>query len=247
MIKTILVEDEKPASKYLQSLLEKYTPELDIVGVAENAETALMMINSLKPQLVFLDIELPDYNGFILLEKCKPIQFEVIFTTAFSQYAIKAFEYFALGYIIKPVEVEQLLNTVKIATERLKQQNMQVQIEYMLQMVQSQSQPQSIPLPTQTGFELVKVNDIVYCKAEGNYTIFYFQDKSNIVVSKQLGIYEKMLSPKDFIRIHNKYIINIAFVSKYIKGTGGTVIMRTGDELSVSANRKNDFLERFMI
>lgn len=247
MPKLLIVEDEKPARDYLKKLIRQLYPEIENVSVAEDAETALACIAETRPDIVFLDIELPGKNGFTLLEECRPIPFEVIFTTAFTDYAVRAFEYFALGYMVKPVDTGQLKQNLDRAIQRMDNRKMNEKIEMMLRMVQTRDeQRKTLPLPTQQGFELVQTEQIMYCKSEGNYTTFYLKDKRSIMVSKQLGVYEKILPLQMFVRVHSQYIINLAYVVKYAKGTGGSVTLSTGMELPVSANRKQEFLDRFM-
>ena len=248
MPKILIVEDEKPARIYLEKLIRKSYPDLEITAIAEDAETAKKYITEIRPDIVFLDIELPGKNGFTLLEECKPIPFEVIFTTAFADYAVRAFEYFALGYMVKPVEAVQLKKNLDRAIQRLDNRKMDEKMEMMLRMVQTRDeQRKTIPLPTRNGFELVQTEHIVYCRSEGNYTVFYLKDNRSIMVSKQLGIYEKILPGQMFVRIHSQYIVNLSYVMKYSKGSGGSITLGTGGELPVSANRKQEFMERFML
>lgn len=247
MPKILIVEDEISAREYLKKLIRQSYPEITAIATAEDAETAKGLITETQPDIVFLDIELPGKNGFTLLEECKPVHFEVIFTTAFADYATRAFEYFALGYMLKPLEVGLLKKNLDKAMQRLDGQKMNEKIEMMLRMVQTRDERQkTIPLPTQHGFELVQTEQIVYCRSEGNYTIFYLKDKRSVMVSRQLGVYEKMLPVQGFIRIHSQYIVNTFYVIKYAKGSGGSVTLSTGEELPVSANRKQEFIERFM-
>ena len=244
MIKTILVEDESMSLDYLKKMVLLHCPDIQIVGSAQSGKIAIQLIEELRPDLIFLDIELPDMDGFQLLQTLKKVNFEVIFVTAFSQYALRAFEYFALGYLLKPIEAERLKAAVEVAAKRTQKPDINHSIELMLQMVQSQ-QPKTIPLPTMTGFEIVEARDITHCESEGNYTIFHFEQRKSVTVSRQLGTYEKILPTNYFFRIHAKYIINKNFVTKYSKGLGGSVTLRSGVELPVSANRKNEFLEHF--
>jgi two-component system LytT family response regulator len=246
MIKALIVEDEQPSMEHLKLMLGRLFPEIEVIGTANDVITAKELLLSTKPQLVFLDIELPENSGFSLLEQPELHPFEVIITTAFSSYAIKAFEYFALGYLVKPIDSVQLKNVVNTALERIDQKEVNGRIEMMLQMVRNQNEiHKAIPLPTGNGFEIVHSDSIMYCQSEGNYTLFHLNDKRNILVCKQLGMYEKLLPKQAFIRIHSQYIINTAFVTKYNKGSGGLVTLNGMIELPVSANRKNDFIGRF--
>jgi two-component system LytT family response regulator len=246
MIKALIVEDEQPSMEHLKLLIQRSFPEINIVGTADEVVVARELLISQKPQIVFLDIELPEHSGFSLLEQMDEQPFEVIFTTAFSSYAVKAFEYFALGYLVKPIDPAQLKNVVNMAIERIEQREVNGRIEMMLQMVRTQNdQHKAIPLPTGNGFEIVYSDRIIYCQSQGNYTLFHMNDKRNILVCKQLGMYEKLLPKQAFMRIHSQYLINTAFVTKYSKGSGGLVTLNGMVELPVSANRKNEFIERF--
>jgi two-component system, LytTR family, response regulator len=245
MIKALIVEDEQPSLNHLKLMIENSFQQIRIVGTANDVTTARELLLSEEPEMVFLDIELPEHSGFSLLEGGSS-NFEVIFTTAFSSYAVKAFEYFALGYLVKPIDPVQLKRTVNTALERIEQREVNNRIEMMLQMVRTQNDlHKAIPLPTGNGFEIVHSDRIIYCQSEGNYTLFHLNDKRNILVCKQLGMYEKLLPKQAFIRIHSQYIINTAFVTKYSKGSGGLVTLNSGDELPVSATRKQDFMDRF--
>jgi two-component system LytT family response regulator len=227
-------------------MIQRTFPEIHIIGAVSDVVAARELLISAKPEIVFLDIELPEHSGFSLLEQNDQQHFEVIFTTAFSSYAVKAFEYFALGYLVKPIDLVQLKRVVHIAIERLAEVEVNGRIEMMLEMVRTQNDMhKAIPLPTSNGFEIVHSDRIMYCNSEGNYTLFHLNDKRNILVCKQLGMYEKLLPKQAFVRIHSQYIINTAFVTKYSKGSGGLVTLNGGVELPVSANRKHEFMERF--
>lgn len=244
----LIIEDEKLARDYLKKLIRQSYPEIVTIATAEDAETAKKRMAETAPDIVFLDIELPGKNGFTFLEECQPVQFQVIFTTAFTDYATRAFEYFALGYMVKPLEPRLLKKNMDKAIQRLDSQKMNEKIEMMLNMVRTRDEHRkTLPLPTQYGFELVQTEQVVYCRSEGNYTTFYLKDKRSIVVSKQLGVYEKLLPVQEFVRIHSQYIVNVSYVIKYAKGSGGNVTLSTGEDLPVSANRKQEFLERFML
>ena len=246
MIQALIVEDEQPSLEHLKLLLHRSFPEIKIIAAVNDVVKARELLIACKPEIVFLDIELPEHSGFSLLDQSEPHSFEVIFTTAFSSYAVKAFEYFALGYLVKPIDPLKLKNVVHTALERIEQRQVNGRIDMMLQMVRTQNElHKAIPLPTSNGFEIVHSDHIMYCQSEGNYTLFHLNDKRNILVCKQLGMYEKLLPRQAFIRIHAQYIINTSFVTKYSKGSGGLVTLNGMVELPVSANRKHEFMERF--
>ncbi len=241
----IILDDEKRNVQLLKNLLQEYCPALQVLAVETDAAKGMLLIDELQPQLLFLDVEMPHLNGFELLRKLEPVNFEVIFVTAYSQYAVEAFEHHAAGYITKPVNTEKLVATVNAAIGRIEQKAISKNIFSLIESSTRQSQPQKIPLATSGGMVFVKITDIMYCTSSGNYTSFMMADDKTILVSRQLGEYEKLLPETDFIRIHDKYIINLAYIREYIKGSGGDVVLENGKELPVASRRKEDFLLRF--
>jgi two-component system, LytTR family, response regulator len=195
--------------------------------------------------LVFLDIEMPHLSGFDFLKKLEPVNFEVIFVTAYSNYAIQAFEYNATGYITKPINSEKLVAAVNTAAKRIEDKNINKNLFSLLEQNSRQATPDKIPLSTSNGLVFVKLTDIMYCESSGNYTSFYLSDDKKIMVSRQLGEYEKLLPEVNFIRIHDKYIINLTYIKEYIKGSGGEVILENDKEIPVATRRKEEFLARF--
>jgi two-component system, LytTR family, response regulator len=241
----IILDDEKRNVQLLKNLLEEYCPALQVLAAETDASKGMLLIDELQPQLLFLDVEMPHLNGFELLKKLEPVNFEVIFVTAYSQYAVEAFEHHAAGYITKPVNTEKLVAAVNAALGRIEQKSISKNIFSLIESTTRQNQPQKIPLATAGGMVFVKITDIVYCASSGNYTNFFMADGKSILVSRQLGEYEKLLPETDFIRIHDKYIINLAYIKEYIKGNGGDVVLEGGKELPVASRRKEDFLLRF--
>jgi len=240
-IRTVLVDDEKNSLIIMQKLLEKHTPDVEVVATAQSVSEGIEVINDYKPDLVFLDISMPDGDGFEVLEKVDYRKFQVIFSTAYDQYAIKAFEVAALYYILKPVTPEDLTEAVKRyqtsanddITERIK----------ILSNALKET-PSRLVLPTSTGMHIIDIEEIVRCESSNNYTTFFLTDKKKIVVSKSIQIYEQMLSNSHFCRIHNKHLVNIKFVKKYVKGRGGHVILHDGTNVDVSDGRKKNFLDK---
>ncbi len=244
-IHCILIDDEAQNLKLLQQMLEMHCKQVKVLGKTTVAQDGLAMIEELKPELVFLDVEMPHMNGFDLLKKLEPLSFEVIFVTAYSHYAIEAFEHHATGYITKPVNTEKLAAAVNAAIKRIEEKKVNRNLFTLLEQNARQPAPDKIPLSTSNGLLFVRIADIVYCESSGNYTHFYMNDEKKIVVSRQLGEYEKLLPENTFTRIHDKYIINLAFIKEYIKGSGGEVLLENGKELPVASRRKEDFLARF--
>jgi two-component system, LytTR family, response regulator len=244
-IHTILIDDEHRNNVLLKGLLEVNAPRVNVLGHFTEADAALEAMRQLRPQLVFLDVEMPGMNGFELLKQLEPLSFEVIFVTAYSQYAIDAFDCNAAGYITKPVNTAKLISTVQVAVERITQKHFNLHLFSMLENTLQQNREQKIPLATLNGMVFVKIDDILYCESSGNYTQFFMADKTTILVSRQLGDYEKLLPATDFMRIHDKHIINLQYIKEYRKGSGGEVVLENGATLAVAARRKDEFLSLF--
>lgn len=226
-------------------MLETHCPGVKVLATDTAAKNGLLLIDELQPQLVFLDVEMPHLNGFDLLKKLEPVNFETIFVTAYSHYAVEAFEHNATGYITKPINTEKLMAAVNTATKRIEEKNINKNLFSILEQNTKQAAPDKIPLSTSNGLVFVKLTDILYCESSGNYTSFYLNNDKKIMVSRQLGEYEKLLPETTFTRIHDKYIINLSYIKEYIKGSGGEVVLENGKELPVASRRKEEFLARF--
>jgi two-component system, LytTR family, response regulator len=239
----IIIDDEKHCIKTLTNLLETNFSEVKILASCFDSTKAYDLIQQYKPDCIFLDIEMPLLNGFDLLSKFEHLDFDVIFTTAYDTYAVRAIKYSALDYLLKPISKEDLL----AAVEKLK--NKQISIsKAQLQMataVHNKQMPDTIALPTSDGLTFASVNDIVYCTADGSYTRLYIIDRSEILLSKTLGDVEELLGEYHFFRIHHSTLINLRQVRKYIRGEGGEVMMSNGKSLLVARTRKADFLNVF--
>ncbi len=244
-LNTIILDDELNNIKLLNRMLQKYCPQVIVAGTETDAELGLKLIESIKPELVFLDINMPNLNGFELLKKMEPVSFEVVFVTAFSEYAIEAIEYRAIGYITKPIHPEKLILAVQNAQERITQKNTTSTIFSLLETKINRTEENKIPLTTMNGMIFVNKEDIIYCESNGNCTNFYMAQGNKMVVSRQLGEYEKLLPDANFVRIHDKYIINLKYVNEYIKGRGGEIKLNNIVTLPVSASRKDNLLAHF--
>ena len=243
-LKAIIVEDEKHSAKTLKNFLHEFCVNVEVVGIANNVEKAITAIKLKKPDVIFLDIELQTGTGFDVLKQVKHLNFEVIFTTAFEQYAIKALKFSSLDYLLKPIDIEELQNAVEKAHVKKNQEVYKKQLEtLMLNLKQQKSKLNKICLVTSDGFEFIEVNTILYCKAEGSYTAFIIKNSEKLLVSKNLKEYENLLLEHDFMRIHNSYLINLKEVKKYIKADGGYIIMNNNDTVSISRSKKEDFIQ----
>jgi len=241
-LKTIIVEDEQTSREILRNYLIKYCPTVDIEGEASNIDEALILIRNSELDLVFLDVEMPYGSGFDLLEKMGNINFEVVFVTAYNQYAIEALNSHASYYLLKPISIDELIKAVDYVTEIKTREN---ELQHSVLVPKSNPIDQKITIPTQNGFEVLPVKNIIYCKADDNYTELYLENNQKKIVSKTLKYFEVILKENGFSRIHKSYLVNVAYIASYKKGKGGTVFLSNGKELSVSASKKAEFLSNF--
>lgn len=241
LMRTLIIDDENECRRATRLIAEKYCPDLQIVGEADGVASGVTAINELQPDLVLLDIQMQDGTGFDLIKNYETIPFKIIFITSFDQYALQAFQLSALDYLLKPIEPELLIKAVHKAHTYDVRHTIKQQVEIQLGTLQSK---QRIALPTLEGLEIFNIDDIMYCESDSNYTMFYLKNNSKFMVSKTLKEYEDILPNKNFIRIHKSYIINLLFVTKYIKGDGGDVILSNGVCLPVARLRKEKLLEK---
>ena len=241
IIKTVLVDDDRSSILTLQTLLGASFPQIKIVGTASLVNEAIPLINETEPDLVFLDINMPDGEGFDVIEKVTYKDFQVIFITAFDKYAVRAFEFSALHYLVKPVTHEMLDSAV----ERYKEAKVE-DIDNRLTVLRDtlRSKNEKIIIPSTDGLNIVKLSDIVRLEANDVYTIFYMTNGQRFIASKPLNNYEKILEDLPFSRVHSKNLINLMYVKRYIKGKGGSVILEDNTEVEVSVRKKSDFLDK---
>lgn len=248
MIKTLIVDDEEKSRITLNNLVTKHCPGLVVTDLCDSVAAAIKSIAKSPPDLVFLDIEMPFENGFALFEKIKNPAFQVIFTTAYGQYAIKAIKYSALDYLLKPVDVEDLKSAVEKCREKIKSNpNRADDIEMLLSALKLKSKSAKIAVPTFDGLQMVNANEIVKCIADESYTHITLTDGSKLVVCRILKEFEDLLSDLNFLRVHNSSLINLTHVKKYIKGDGGYVIMSDDETVEVSRRKKNELLTRLTL
>lgn len=241
-IRTVLIEDEPKSMLSLETLLSRYCPEVEVVGRGRNVKEGYQVLHTTNPDLALLDISMPDGDAFQLLNQINQINFEIIFITAYNDYALKAFEYSALHYLLKPINYLDL----QLAIQRYQKVNPKEDIQAKLNLLQDnlQNNFEKISLPTQEGLTVIEIKRIIRIEASSNYSLVYFDDGESLIVSKTLHQFEDILSGQGFCRIHNTHLINLAYIKKYQKGRGGTVSMTDGTKLSVSAGRKKEFLEK---
>lgn len=243
-LKAIIVEDEKHSRETLKNLLEEFCVDVQVIETAASVDEAVTKITALHPDVVFLDIELQTGTGFDVLSQLRSINFEVIFTTAFEQYAIKAVKFSSLDYLLKPIDLEELQTSIEKAKKKKNQEVYKKQLEtLMLNLKQQHPKLNKICLSTTDGFEFINTADIIYCKAEGSYTTFILNNNSKLLVSKHLKEYESLLLEQQFMRVHNSFLINLNEVKKFVKSDGGYIIMNNNDTVSISRSKKDEFLE----
>ena len=243
MINVVVVDDEPYACKSMVLLLEKHCPEVTIVAACTSAVEAAKIIRDKKPHVVFLDIEMPHINGFELLELLAPIYFQVIFTTSYDQYAIKAIRFSAFDYLLKPIDKDELTAAVKKLTERLPASTPQQLDLLRSQLQQPRPLANRIALPTQEGLQLIVVDNIICCSANSNYTIFILREKQKLIVSRTLKEIEEMLEDHPFLRVHHSYLVNLNEIKTYTRGEGGSLAMSDGTVVDVSRSRKEMLLK----
>jgi len=242
----LIVDDEKVAREILSSYLQKYCTQIDIIGEAESIIVAKELITKKKPDILFLDIEMPFGNAFDLLEELSNVDFEIIFITAFNEYALQALNMSAVHYLLKPIDIDDLV----IATEKAittidgKSQisNAKILIENLKNI---EPNNRKVVLPELNGFSVRKVKEVLYCAAQENFTQFHFTDKTTALICRKLKHYEKLLTPIGFCRIHRSTLVNLEYVKKYVKGRGGQVILENGTTLDVSESRKAELVQAF--
>jgi two-component system LytT family response regulator len=245
MIKAIIIDDEPQNARSLEEDISTHCPGVQVTAVCHSAKEGILAVKKEKPQLVFLDIEMPWMNGFEMLEVIGNIDFNIIFTTAHDQFAARAFRISAVDYLLKPIDSKDLKESVRKATEKIQLQHGQANIENLLQNIRQPSKQQRIALPNKDGYEFIEVTQIVYCHAEGAYTRVHLTNRKFILVSKSLGDIEELLPADLFQRIHHSTIVNIEFVTHFVRADGGYIKLKTGEELTVSKSRKEAVLERF--
>lgn len=247
MLKAVIIDDEKDSRDILTSYLKKYCPQVNVCGYGESVKSGLEAIRTHNPNVVFLDIEMPFGNGFDLLEQAAPVTFETVFVTAFDNYAIQALNQSAAYYLLKPVDIDELVKAVEKISVELQNEGSTVHSSVLLENLQNQKTPQQqkLMLPTLDGFEVVPIRSVLYCEAEDNFTRFHFDDRKDLLICRTLKHYEDVLRPHSFLRIHRSYLINPEYVVRYSKGKGGFVTMKNNKELEVSPNKKSDFMDFF--
>jgi len=238
----IIVDDEARARSVLRLLLEEYCPEVKVIGEAESIQSTLKLLKELNVELVFLDIQLPQEDGFKLFEYYKKPDFRTIFTTAYSKYTLMALRLSAIDYILKPINKNELISAVQKAKVEIDKEKLFSNIHALQKLLGSNFK--KLPLPISNGYNYVSLENIIACEANRNYTNFYLIDGKKILVSKNLKTYESILVDASFMRISRSYIINLNFVESYLRTNGGEVLMSNQLTIPISANLKNELIEK---
>ena len=241
-LRAIIVEDEKASRDILKSYLTKYCPAVDVLGEASNVDEGLELIRNTQLDLVFLDVEMPYGNAFDLLEKVGDVDFETVFVTAYNHYAIDALNAHASYYLMKPISIDELIKAVDYVLE-IKRKEEALQNEVLVP--KSATVQGKITLPQQDGFDVIETADILYCKADDNYTEIYLNNNKKKVISKTLKYFEDLLNDHGFARVHKSYLVNVNEITKYVKGKGGSVVLSNGKQIMVSASKKAKLLANF--
>lgn len=243
-IQAILVDDEKSSLESLSFEISEYCPEIQIAGICQDPIAAMGIIRKIRPDLLFLDIEMPGMSGFELLQQLPDISCPVIFVTAYDQFAIKAFEFNAIDYLLKPIRKSKLIVAVHKVRDRIHSQLDKQGLEALIQNIRLQSQAglENIALPTHDGFKMVHINDIQYLQAESNYTWVHLADKKKYLVTKTLKDMEEMISYDQYFRAHKSYLVNLNHVDRYVRGQGGYLVMKDQAQIPVARTQKNELL-----
>jgi two-component system LytT family response regulator len=247
MLKAIIIDDEQYCIQALAADLEKDCPNVEIMQKCTSAKEGILAIKKNKPQLIFLDVEMPWMNGLEMLEMLDPIDFCIIFTTAYDKFAAKAFRLSAVDYLLKPIASNDLKAAVQKAEEKMRSSAGAVHISNLLHNIRRPVQDQKIALPGRDRYEFKPVHSIVYCSAEGAYTKVVFNDAHPSLISKTLGDIEETLPPELFIRIHRSTIVNLNAITHFVRTEGAYVVMNTKEKLMVSKARKDALLQRLGI
>ncbi len=243
MLTAIVIDDEVNGRIALKQKLHDYCPTVKVIAEAENGLDGMDMIQKFQPQLVFLDIEMPGMDGFEMLINIPDKKFHLVFTTAYDQYAIKAIKYAAFDYLLKPIDIDELKETIERLEHAPVPEITGKKLETLEQNLLTKPFLNKIAVPTQEGLLFFDINHIIRLEAQSNYTFIYFDDQPKMMASRTLKEFEEILPLDTFFRIHNSHIINLLFIKKYIRGDGGQVEMKNGDHILVSRRKKDEFLK----
>ena len=242
-IRAIIIDDELSSLQNLQQKLVEFCPSVQVIASAQKPEEAIFLINHHKPDVIFLDIEMPKMSGFTMLEELGEADFEIIFTTAYNHYAVEAIRIAAFDYLLKPIAIKDLQQAVdRLNKQRSYQTKEKIDI-LKSSMSDKKSQEDKIAISTSEGLEFIPIKNILHIESSSNYSKIYFHKEKTLMVTKLLKDFEDMLIPYHFYRIHNSHLINLNYIQKYIRGNGGRVIMQDGTTIEVARRKKDEFLK----
>lgn len=247
MLRAIIIDDEARSRKLLQTLIEEYCESVEVRALADDVPSGVQAINREEPDLVFLDIEMPGYTGFQLLDFFEDINFEIIFTTAYKEYALQAFQVSAIDYLLKPIQIDQLLRAVGRVEKRIHQAFQQQRMAALRENLQQEGLVSKIALPVSDGLFFVDVSNIIYLCAERSYCNVYLADGNQMLVSRNLKEFEEMLQHPFFFRSHRSFLINLNYVEQFVKKDGGYITMSNGDMVNISRDRRDLLLEKLRV
>ena len=244
MIRSIIIDDEQHCVKSLLKDLQQHCTSVEVLDTSYSAKEGIMAIKKLNPDLVFLDVEMPWMNGFEMLEILGDVNFSIIFTTAHDEFAAKAFRISAVDYLLKPIDANDLKAAVQKVEKKMDQGSNLQHISNLLRNIRKPSAEQKIALPQREGYEFIDVSSIIYCEAEGAYTKVFIMEKKPMLISRTLGDVEELLPPDLFQRIHHSTLINVSYISQFLRSDGGYVVLTNGEKLSVSKAKKEMLMAR---
>ncbi len=243
MIKAIIVDDEQHCINALLKLVEPISNTIKITNTFNSVDEALLKVQEISPDLVFLDVQINDKTGFDFLEELETIPFEVIFTTAHEKYAVQAFKFSAVDYLLKPIDEDDFTQAISKLNLKIEAKDFSKKVKSLLSNVNKNDGQKRITIPTSEGLEFLDVADIIRCESDVNYTTIYTNDKRSLVVSKTLKWFETLLQNAGFFRIHNSHLINLSYIKKYTKGKGGYVTLSDDSNIEVSTRKKEGFIK----
>jgi two-component system LytT family response regulator len=240
-IRAVIVDDENSGIEVLEYTLKRHCKDVEVIRSFTSSLEAAEAIPHIQPDVLFVDVEMPQMNGFELVEKLSKLKIQIVFTTAYNEFALKAFRVSALDYLLKPIDADELKSAVSKLKSLKREENpaMDALLEYM----KTQQQVKKISIPTDKGIVFIEISQVLYCTSDGPYTTFQLEGGTAIISSKSLGEYEQQLSDKGFYRIHNSSLINVQHLKKFIRQDGGYVEMSNGQSLTVSRRKRDEFLD----
>ena len=247
ILKAILVDDEFSSLQNLQQKLTKFCPDSKVVATAQKPEDAILLIRHHKPDVIFLDIEMPRMNGFRMIDELGQYDFEIVFTTAYNHYAVDAIRISAFDYLTKPIAIKDLQKTVERLALRTQMHTKEKMEAFRTSLSSPKSQEEKMAIPTNDGLEFIPIKEIVHIESSSNYSRIYLVDGKKILVTKLLGDFEEMLKSYHFFRVHNSHLINLSYIKKYVRGEGGQVLMQNGQVIDISRRKKEEFLKLITI